>query len=106
MLSLRVLVDRVVIEVCAPNTSEVVQLDVSSSGIVPATSALTNGLRCQAFAQGGRATWATFAALAGNQTSLVWHPPANAGEHHVATVRPKFSLKVWSMKTGYASELG
>jgi hypothetical protein len=61
-------------------------------------------MRCQAFAQGGRATWAGFAALAGNQTSLVWHPPA--GEQHAATARPKFSLKVWSMKTGYASELG
>ena len=59
----------------------------------------------EAFAQGGRATWAgmKFPAKTQTATALVWRPPVGIAE---GAARPTFSVRVWSMKTGFSETLG
>jgi hypothetical protein len=66
----------------------------------------------EAFAQGGRATWAsmTFPAIGQNRTALVWSLPTRTADGGGGSAQnggsgvdtPTFSIRVWEMQTGYA----
>jgi sucrose-6-phosphate hydrolase SacC (GH32 family) len=57
----------------------------------------------EAFAQGGRATWASSLFVTSNQTAVVWTPPAVSTQRKNATAAapPTFSVRVWAMGTGH-----
>jgi hypothetical protein len=62
----------------------------------------------EGFAQGGRATIARmlFPPPGANTTSLVWRPSAGtSGTDALDFLPPKFSVRVWSMRTGYSASL-
>ena len=62
----------------------------------------------EGFAQAGRATVARmlFPPAGANATSLVWRPPTRVrGINGSGLLPPEFSVRVWSMRTGYKAAL-
>lgn len=55
----------------------------------------------EAFAMGGRATWATMVFSGANATALQWAPPPTQPD----APRPVFSISVWRMRTAWAPSL-
>lgn len=88
MLSLRVLVDRSVVEVSY----------IFTACSLPVLVFIVISL--QAFAQQGKATFAKMTFVMSNQTSLVWRPPAGMPLSGAAA-NPHFSVRVWKMGTGF-----
>ena len=62
----------------------------------------------EGFAQAGRATVARmlFPPAGANATSLIWRPPTRVrGINGSGLLPPEFSVRVWSMRTGYKAAL-